>query len=137
MFFVFLESVPKLVQSIHDTSISRGEQFNLTCIFSGQPEIQLAWYQDGLYLPTNSRINTQYIVTNTTVRSILLFKRLKSSENNVAYSCRAHYPNLTKLYTQSAAVLNISGINCCSCLLLIAFLFLEQLTHLFPMHPFS
>ena len=125
------------MQAIHDTSINRGEPFNLTCIFSGQSEIQLAWYQDGLYLSTNSRINTQYIVTNTTVRSILLFKRLKSSENNVAYSCRAHYPNLTKLYTHSAAVLNISGINCCNCLLLIVFLFLEQLTHLFPMHPFS
>lgn len=101
------EFVPKLVIGLKDTTIARGEEFNLKCAFTGHPGITLVWHLNGVFLPTDSRISTAQSYTNRTMTATLQFKRIKGEEHGAVFTCLAWYPHLNDLQSSSTAVINV------------------------------
>ena len=100
------ESIPSLIKGLADTTIKRGEEFTLECVFRGQPRMQLEWHKDGHIFNKDDRITTMHSDTTNNITGLLQFQRI-TAKDDASFSCLAWYPGLMDTHAKSGSIITV------------------------------
>eukprot|EP00794_Sanderia_malayensis_P007942 gene7942-8797_t len=101
-------SVPTITTGISNQVVKRGKSFNLTCVITGQPLIEVTWLKNGKSLSTTDMMSISGFIADDSYHTSLDFSNIKMGEDGNRYSCAANYPGVN-IQAISTAQITVDG----------------------------